>query len=392
MTELQKGIITLIRSALDGTSRSLPEGFSMTDALPVIKKHQIITMAYEGAALCGVSIACPEMQELFKLYCQCLLKSERQMKTVESVFSAFDANKVEYLPLKGVNLKALYPKPEMRLMGDADILIRAEAHEPLRPIMEKLGFSFREESDHEFIWTSPALFLELHKRLIPSYNKDYHRYFGDGWKLAKLQEGSRYHMSPEDEFAYIFCHFAKHYRSGGIGLRHAIDLWVCLQAHPDMDWSYLSGELKKLQLFDFYQNMRMLLSVWFEDAKDNDKTDFIAEYIFASGVYGNATTANAAKVLRNAKTHGINSRTEKLRQLLLMIFLPYRHMCKHYPILEKRPVFLPLFWPIRWITAILFRQKNIKVQRNSLTASSAENVESYEAALHYVGLDFNFKE
>lgn len=39
---------------------------------------------------------------------------------------AFDAGGIDYMPLKGSILKDLYPRHEMRMMGDADILIRME--------------------------------------------------------------------------------------------------------------------------------------------------------------------------------------------------------------------------------------------------------------------------
>ena len=37
-------------------------------------------------------------------------------------------------------MKALYPAPELRVMGDADVLIRLEQYEKIVPLMEKMGF------------------------------------------------------------------------------------------------------------------------------------------------------------------------------------------------------------------------------------------------------------
>ena len=51
--------------------------------------------------------------------------------------------------------------------------------------MQNLGYSEGSESDHELIWRKGnKILIELHKRIIPSYNKDYYAYFGDGWQLA----------------------------------------------------------------------------------------------------------------------------------------------------------------------------------------------------------------
>lgn len=391
MTDLQKGILTLIRSAITQEASSQPAGFIMTDAYPVIMKHQIITLAYEGAVLCGVSKAAPEMQKLFGHYCRCLLQSERQLRAIENICTAFQANEIDHMPLKGCNMKHLYPKPELRLMGDADILVRTSQYDKIRPIVAKMGFSEQTESDHEYIWQSPALFLELHKRLIPSYNKDYFRYFGDGWKLAKKQEKTRYAMSPEDEFIFNFCHFAKHYRDGGIGLRHAADLWVFLRANPNLNENYLHTELHKLQLLDFYRNIRTLLGVWFEGSATNKKTDFMTDFLFACGVWGQKDSHEISKAAKSAHVAG-SVKKGKLWQLLQFIFPGKIAMQHRYPILRKCPILLPILWPVRWVTAVLFRRKNIRTQQNKLKIATTENIESYQAALNYVGLDFHFKE
>ena len=58
-------------------------------------------------------------------------------------------------------------------------------------------------------------------------------------------------MTPEDEFIYLFTHFAKHYRDGGIGCRYVVDLWVFLRNNPTMDPEKIKRELDKLQLREF---------------------------------------------------------------------------------------------------------------------------------------------
>ena len=140
------------------------------------------------------------MKMLFQHYCRSLQHSEGQMKAVEQLCEAFDAEGIAYMPLKGCLMKRLYPSPELRPMGDADILIRPEQYERIRLVVEKLGYDEQVESDHELIWHRKDLNLELHKRLIPSYNRDYYRYFGDGWNLAKVERGTRYMMTCEDEY------------------------------------------------------------------------------------------------------------------------------------------------------------------------------------------------
>lgn len=390
MDTLQRGIITLMRSGLTGEKLPLPVEFDLEQACPQMVRHQIQPICYLGAVQCGVDKKLPVMQRLFQGYCRCLQHSEGQTQAIERVCAALDGAGVDYMPLKGCNLKALYPKPELRLMGDADVLIRTEQYDKIRPLMLELGMEEQVESDHELVWHSKLLHLELHKRLIPSYNKDYYRYFGDGWRLAKLQQGTRYHMTPEDEYIYLFTHFAKHYRDGGIGCRHAADLWVYRRAHQ-LDEAYLSAELAKLRLLEFERNIQNLLRVWFEGAEENEKTAFITDFIFQSGSWGGH---EAHVVSRESKQVQIAGSVVggKIRRALAMLFPPMLVMGQKYPILQKCPILLPFLWPVRWITALFFRRDNIRRQRDDLMAVTPDKIETYQQALHYVGLDFHFKE
>ena len=188
MDSKQRGVIDIVYSALTGEKISLPEDFDFLKGVKIARRHKIEVMFYYGALNCGFGQDEPLMQELFTLVCGNIAANEQQIYSVKEIFSAFDEQEIDYLPIKGVLLKNIYPKPEMRSMGDADILIKTQQYDKIKPIMVKLGYKKVTESDHEFIWKKNNINIELHKRLIPSYNKDYYSYFGDGWSLAKLKK------------------------------------------------------------------------------------------------------------------------------------------------------------------------------------------------------------
>ena len=159
------------------------------------------------------------------------------------------------MPLKGCIMKAYYPKQELRLMGDADILIRVEQYDKVSSIMKELGFEEREKSDQDYTWHSAFLRVELHKHLMPLGARSFYSYFGDGWVRAHKQKNTRYEMLPEDFFLFIFAHFAKHYRLAGIGCRHVVDLWVFFKSVGLHNNEYVEKELKKLNLFEFFHKL-----------------------------------------------------------------------------------------------------------------------------------------
>jgi len=389
----RQGIIALINSALCGKAISLPDDFDIVKTAEYAKKNELVGLIYYGAINCGVDASSSSMQELFNQTCRFLMISERQVFTVEQVCKAFDENGIDYMPVKGTLMKNLYPKPDMRVMGDADILIKVDQYDKIAPVMEGLGFSQVFESDHEIAWRKPELFVELHKRLIPSYNNDYFAYYGDGWQLGRPCDNRpcRFEMSDEDQMIYLFTHFAKHYRDGGIGVRHLVDLYVYSRAKTEMNAEYLKTELGKLQLFEFYENIMNTLSVWFDGAKGDQKTEMITDTIFGSGIYGNRENHIAFEGIKDLKATN-SAEGARRKRWLRIVFLPYKNMCQKYPFLEKFPFLLPIMWVVRWISTLLFKQDKIKKQQDDMKNLTADKIVTYQQALNFVGLDFNFKE
>ena len=391
MTATEQGVITILKSAITGESYPLPEGFDLEKAYDLMKAHSVLALGYVGAAQCGVSLALPKMQQLMQDYGKSIWAGERQMLLVQQLYKAFDDAGVDYMPVKGCNLKMLYPEPGLRSMGDADILIRLDQYDRIVPIMEKLGYEKGVESDHELVWRQKFLMVELHKRLIPSYNKDYFRYYGDGWRLANRAEGTHWYMTDEDQFIYVFTHFAKHYRDGGIGCRHVLDLWLCLRSYPDMDMAYIHRELEKLQLDAFYRNMRQLIAVWFESAPADDRTNLMSTYILGSGSWGSGENHMLSSVARQTGTEG-SVKEGRIHWVVATLFPSRSYLQLRYPVLKKWPVLLPVMWVRRGADAFFHRRSNASKKLKNFTGVSDDAIVQYRRDLAEVGLRFDFKE
>ena len=239
------GILRLIRSALTGKGEELPPQFDLAGAYPMIGRHQVAPLVYEGARLSGLDAAAPVMRQMFRDYCMQTLRSERQMRAVGELRAAFDSAGIEYLFFKGVVLKARYPAPEMRIMGDADVLIRTAQYPAVDGILRELGYELR-----EWQYVSHDLILEPHKLLVDPEDKGDLAVFGDGWALTEPDGEGRPCLSPRAEFAHLVSHLAKHFRTGGVGLRQMIDLWLLRDAGES------AGELLgRLGLTEFYENI-----------------------------------------------------------------------------------------------------------------------------------------
>lgn len=384
-----KGTLALIRAAITGEACTLPDDFQIEQAADMARRHKITGLVYEGAVKCGIDKQCPAMQEMFKRYYADMIRHEQQMHMLKKLEAAFQENSIDYLPLKGTILKPLYPQPAARVMSDADILIRMEQYDKIKPIMTQLGFSEGEITGHELHWNHPHFHIELHKMLMSQRNLDFKRYYGDGWFKAIPESGCRYTYRKEDHYNFLFIHYAKHYRAGGIGLRQLIDLWVYQRAYPNMDMDYIRTELDGLKLGEFYINTQKMLSAWFENGTLDNKSAFMSDYICSGGCWATTETYRLAETLKTEHLAG-SRKNAKALLFLRAIFPPVKSMKSRYPVLEKAPYLLPVFWPVRWITAVLFRRKNIQATQENLSKQTSEKADAYLEQLQYVGLDFDF--
>ena len=387
MNTIYKGLFALIKSTLTGQKVELPEGFALEQADAVIKKQSLIPLVYPGAVQCGISTKTELMQKYQVHYFRHLVTSNRQMQAVDELCKAFEESGVDYMLLKGCNMKRLYPKPEMRAMGDADILIRKEQYDKIRPIVQRLQYKSIKESAYDYVWETPDLYLELHRRLYAASQTRLCEYFGTGWDIAVPGEGHSYHMTLEDEYAYIFSHMAKHFRICGIGARHLIDLYVFRMVHPELDEKQVERIMKRLDMLDFYRNILRMLETWFDGRKNDSVTVMISNYVMNSGSFG--TMENKLYYMEMTKGGKKNGRKSRLGSFFDALFPPLNLMQGSYNILFRFPVLLPVYWPVRWVDVLIHRRKNISKKMHIIRDMTDEKVANRERAMEMMGVHFD---
>ena len=389
MQKNHNDLLNVIRSALIGDVEIDANDIDFDSLFDLSKKHQIIPLVFQGLHKTVGKFDGEEKyhQAVFKL----MMRDQNQLYWTSKIVDTFKNNNIDHMLLKGSSVKKLYPATEMRIMGDVDILIREEQYPLIRELLSGLGLSEGKETDHELMWkASNDVLIELHKKLIPSYNDDYYSYYCDAWNKAVLVSDNCYSMSAEDEYIYLFTHLTKHYRDGGIGLRHIIDIWLFNVTHPEMDKDYIRAELGKLELDKFHKNILDTIDVWFDGALETELTSHVTERIIESGSYGIKEWTDVAAATRLSEGASSVS-SAKRKKILSLIFMPYSSMKRRYPILERLPFLLPIMWVVRWFDAIFNRKKNVSRHIEKLNQIDEEKVDGYNKELEMVGLKFQFE-
>ncbi len=379
-------ILALLRSAVTG----VPAGIAVdgwAELLRTAKRYQILFLVLLGAERSGISVprqlSGPVSADLSRL----LNLDGRQRYLAETILCTFSERAIDHAPLKGLRLKELYPEPAARSMGDVDILVRLEQLAPACGILRELGFQQEKETHHEVVFTCQGVEVELHKCLIPPYNKDYYAYYRDDWSFFHpgQDDSHRYEMSPEEELIYLVTHLAKHYRDGGVGPKHLIDLWLFRRRFEVEEDRVLSG-LKKLRLDAFYRNLIATAEHWFADGPETELTAFLTKRIFSNGAWGTGTAITLADSVKSGEKLD-HMRVRKARQILFpgVDYLKYA-----YPVLQKHPAALPVVWVRRW-TDRLRRRDRVSAAGKAIKNTTREAVSDYKRELEYVGLGFHFE-
>ncbi|SDY15676.1 nucleotidyltransferase domain-containing protein [Eubacterium barkeri] len=269
----------------------------------------------------------------------------------EKLYGRFDAQGIAYLPLKGIVLKKLYPRPGMRWMSDHDILYQGTQQAAVVAVMSALGYeTISLEGNHDVFHKAPIFNFEMHKALFPE-SSPFAAYWADPWeRLVHPHGGDGYAMTERDFYLYFLMHFKKHLDGGGSGIRGLVDLYL-LRQRP-VDWDQMEAVLEALGLRHWHQDLVSLLDDVMAGRPLNAQSKGLFSYILTSGTYG--TVENR---IRNTLIQGDAAQPFSIPQKCLYVFhrlFPdYGFMCLWYPPLKEHPLLMPLAYARRLARGIL---------------------------------------
>ncbi len=354
MEDTTKNLISCVRASLHGEQTDC-------DFVPCLKnayRHGVTNLIY-------YSVASREMDASLKANLKrqtyaAAVREIAQQNLTEEIYRCFEASKIRCVALKGIVLKYLYPKPEMRYMSDIDLVIDPSKAALVRDILENLGCSVinYDCGETDAYRSAEGLNLEIKKTLaLENFNEQSGEFLGKILDMAEPMQGFQYVCSlpNEEHYAYVLCHIVKHMLCGGVGIRPIMDVWIC-RKHMPLDGEKVFKLLEQLELTAFAQTIEHLAEVWFGDAEPTPIDDELGEYILSSGSFGTEAHKVADRMLVGGK--GKN----RFTYLWKRFFLPYSSMCRYYPVLKKWAILLPVFWIWRAIYALLFRRGRLKAE------------------------------
>lgn len=356
MTAEQTLFLALLRDHVHGTASAVPPPETDWEALLDIAKAQCL------AGVCYVQLrSLPGIpSETLRLFHGRFLNdvffAANRRAELERVSRELNAQGVPILLFKGCVVKETWPVPELRTMGDIDVLIRAEDREKSDRAMESLGYkSFK---DHHAVWTyfKDQIEFELHDHMFYEHlssQVDYQGYFDRAWDFTSPDLDASFHL------LYLLAHLAKHLTNRGMGFRSFLDLvFWCRAKEAELRWDWIYGELETLGLLRFAETAFAFCRDWFQVSTPLSGGELTPAFfclttdkVFEDGIFGLENKQNeiagSAKEIAHSKTpYWLGALHLSLKRL----FPSYRDMqlVPWYNFVDGRPWLLPAAWVYRW--------------------------------------------
>ena len=300
MTREDQILIQILAAFINGRSISSLQDVSLEALYQAAQKHNVGGIVSSMLQPFLKSRAeDPAARKFQEIYMATVFRSVQLEEEVKMFADRMDQAGIPYAFFKGYELRGLYPDPELRTMGDVDVLVRDEDMEKTLQVLNGLGYT--KEGEGSAVWTckNGTLSYEIHRRLAfgKYWNQvDYESYFAKAFDRLQDEPGprpslrgmrqeapqevrhgesgpvtgtvrgkSRRYFSLEDHFIYLCFHLAKHLNSTGAGIRMVMDIALYLKAYQEqMDWKYIWEECRKIRLDVFVKTLLQACREWFQ--------------------------------------------------------------------------------------------------------------------------------
>lgn len=324
-------------------------------------------------------------EALKQRFIKCVVISTNQELEYQQMIAILSKNTIDYVPLKGIFMKQYYPHPEMRLMGDIDILIPYAKRDEVKNLLLQSNYSNEEDeklcAHHDIYAKDKYGHFEMHFRLLDeeSSSRDY-------LDAICWNETINHRFSNEFNIVYLLAHYANHFSHGGASFKSMIDIALLLKKET-INKDKLLFILEKTNYLSFFNSISQMINyifgidvLLFNQKLSLSEMDKIINYIFKCGDFGfgkdndfyyQRTLHDFSKI----KKVGIFA---KINYIVKLICLPYRKFKYSSKIIKYCPILLPFGWLFRLVKYCFTNKKRMKEKLVAIKKVSPDDVNDYK--------------
>lgn len=300
-----------------------------------------------------------------------VLQLNQRFAVVGSLLDELKDANVPILVLKGLHYKYLYREPDLRIMGDIDLLTDQQSLDVAIKVIESFGYIRRTDKidpkhveffhkEYIYIELHFALFTEVKRKIALSFNSEI-------WNSAYyFKAGDMSFLVPSHVNQMLYCciHMTNHFGKGGFGLRQLSDFNLLVrQVEDENELALLLEQAHRYGIGRFVEVMLYICGKLFglrvPDAiismhsGDKEYIDRMIDAILDSGAFGGKDRKITSN--RSLATYiyqgGENVKISGLRY----IFPPRASLSGTYSYAQRYAILLPVAWVHRLLNNIARR-------------------------------------
>lgn len=298
----------------------------------------------------------------------------QHIKQISNVLKIFNKEKIPVIVLKGLVIRELYPKPELRTMCDADILVHKEDLNKVKKILLEVGYSEGGVTKAHIVYEHtnyPP--IEVHWTIT------YEEFFkgevlleNEIWENAmkvKVGDSEALSLSLNDLAVHLCIHMAIHIAIGGFGIRQLCDLVLLVEKKGHLiDWSSFLNKIEACGVEKFTMAIFQTCSQLFNmkiprefkniNIVEKELLEPLINDIFSSGVHGNRNLSRmfSNKLAYNSHDSEENNNLGILKRFILFLFPPVNNLSDKYAYAKKYIILTPVAWTHHLLCGIFNRE------------------------------------
>lgn len=344
--------------------------------------HKVANIVYLGVLGHGDALPDRWRERFFARYQESLLFGENCQEQIAEILTWLDMREISCTLLTYEFVRDFYRLPEMADTTPIQILLDSENYFYAKGYLIDLGY----ETDQAYKGMGERLRRVSGVPVILYYHLPFRtaKYIKSIEKLLETSYQKEPYtyiqmLPPESEFIYRMAGAAYRYVVDELTLREVLDLLLCHKAWRDeINMEVVQRKLVDFQVDEVAEKILRIGYMWFGDKKDNyfqsqpEDTavyDVLEDRLLTKGIINHESDIQALKlqsliekdIEKERKGEYWEVQKEKagkfwgrIKRKLRWAFPDFHYMSSIYPVVEKIPVLLPVFWIIRG-TRLLFR-------------------------------------
>lgn len=292
------------------------------------------------------------------------------IRQISKVLKVFNKENIPLIVLKGLVVREFYPKPELRTMTDADVLVKKEDLDRIKKILKDLGYIESGATEAHIVFEHEAHYaIEVHWTLTDrGYFKGQPVFENQIWEntmKVKVGDSEALSLSFEDLAVHLCIHMAVHSVSSGFGIRQLCDLVLLVEIKGHLiDWSSFLNKIKKCEIEKFTMSIfsvcRQLFNMTIPQELNNIKLvekellKLLIKDIFSSGVYGERSLSRmfGAYLYNNYPNLDSHNSVGIVKGFIMLLFPSKNKLSDRYSYAKKNIILLPIAWIHHFVRGI----------------------------------------